>query len=190
MDQRVRSAYEDCLELLDDSIDALTRSLLSVSTNRNTNTQRVGSTADVMTWLTTALTNHETCTDGFTGVRDKSDVKSKMILHLSDLAELVSNCLAIFSAVGSDDFDGVPIQNKRRLLTEETVGYYARRNGGFPAWMGRRERRLLDLPISALKPDIIVSKDGNGTVKTIAEAIKKAPEYSSRRTVIYIKAGT
>ncbi|CAM8900513.1 unnamed protein product [Rhodiola kirilowii] len=195
MDQRVRSAYEDCVELLDDSIDALTRSLLSVSPGQNNNNnqqqqQRRGSTSDVMTWLSTALTNHDTCTDGFTAVNG-GEVKTQMVQHLSDLAELVSNCLAIFSAANGDDFDGVPIQNKRRkLLVDETVGYSGRRNGGFPAWIKKRERRLLDLPVSALHPDIVVSKDGNGTVKTIAEAIKKAPEYSTRRTVIYIKAGT
>uniref|UniRef100_A0A7N0U3V5 Pectinesterase n=1 Tax=Kalanchoe fedtschenkoi TaxID=63787 RepID=A0A7N0U3V5_KALFE len=175
MDQRVRSAYDDCLELLDDSVDDLTRSLLSVSPSQN---QRPASTSDVKTWLSTALTNHDTCTEGFSAVA--GPVKTQMLQHLTDLAELVSNCLAIFSASNSDDFAGVPIQNKRRLLADRK----------FPAWMGKRERRLLDLPVSALRPDIVVSRDGNGTVKTIAEAIKKAPEYSTRRTVIYIKAGT
>ncbi|MGF2531687.1 pectinesterase family protein, partial [Ralstonia pseudosolanacearum] len=52
------------------------------------------------------------------------------------------------------------------------------------------ERRLLNVPISEIQADIIVSKDGNkGSYKTITEAIKKAPSESTRRTIIYIKAG-
>ncbi|KAJ6677344.1 PECTINESTERASE [Salix viminalis] len=59
----------------------------------------------------------------------------------------------------------------------------------FPGWLGRRERKLLDLPVPAIRADIIVSGDGNGTCKTISEAIKRAPEYSNRRTIIYVRAG-
>lgn len=42
----VRSAYMDCIELLDDSVDQLARSLTTVE-----------STQDVLTWLSAALTN-------------------------------------------------------------------------------------------------------------------------------------
>ena len=62
-------------------------------------------------------------------------------------------------------------------------------SGNFPGWMSRRERRLLTLPVGALQADIVVSQNGSGTVKTIAEAIKKAPQYSNRRTIIYVMAG-
>ncbi|KAI9079581.1 hypothetical protein K1719_038485 [Acacia pycnantha] len=38
--------------------------------------------------------------------------------------------------------------------------------------------------------DIVMSKEeGNGMVKTIAEAIKVAPEHSNRRFIIYLRAG-
>lgn len=106
---------------------------------------------------------------------------------LHNLSELVSNCLALFSGSETNDFSGVPIQNKRRLMdageNEEASG------GDFPRWMNRRERRLLTLPVAALQADIVVSQNGSGTVKTIAEAIKKAPQYSGRRTIIYVMAG-
>ncbi|KAM7273028.1 hypothetical protein ACFE04_027692 [Oxalis oulophora] len=186
MTTRVRSAYDDCLELLDDSVDALSRSLFSVSTNnqqqREAPLQSVGSNEDVLTWLSTALTNMDTCSEGFEDV--SGSVKEEIANKTKDLSALVSNCLSIFSgSVVGDDFEGVPIQNKRRLLmlNDNVVK--------FPKWVGRKERRLLDSPISALQADIIVSQDGNGTVKTIAEAIKKAPEKSGRRTIIYVKAG-
>ena len=106
-----------------------------------------------------------------------------MANNLKDLLELVSNCLAIFSASGAgDDFSGVPIQNRRRLMA-------MREEDNFPRWLNKRDRRLLSLPVSAIQADVVVSNDGNGNVKTIAEAIKKVPEYGSRRFVIYVRAG-
>lgn len=106
-----------------------------------------------------------------------------MTNNLKDLSELVSNCLAIFSAGAGDDFSGVPIGNRRRLMTMPEP------EDDFPVWLNRRERRLLSLPVTAIQADVIVSKDGNGTVKTISEALKKIPEYGNRRFIIYIKQG-
>ena len=94
-----------------------------------------------------------------------------------DLSELVSNCLA-----------GVPIQNqrRRRRLLEEDSDISAIQDGrGFPKWMSRSERSLLQMPVSSIQADIIVSQDGNDTYKTV----KNLPQYSTRRTIIYVKAG-
>lgn len=183
-----RSAYDDCLELLDHSIDALSRSLTSVVTGGGGG----AASHDVVTWLSAALTNQDTCGEGFDGVAG-GVVKSHMAESLRDLSELVSNCLAIFSGTVSDDFSGIPIQNRRRLLEEKVEEMEGGDiSGDFPIWLGRRERRLLALPVSAIQADIVVSKDGNGSngeYKTILEAIKKVPEHSSRRTIIYVRAG-
>ncbi|KVI10167.1 probable pectinesterase/pectinesterase inhibitor 34 [Cynara cardunculus var. scolymus] len=178
MDTRVRSAYEDCLELLEDSVDQLSRSLFSVApADSSKKGQHVGSTQDVMTWLSAALTNQDTCTDGLSEV-ENGYVKKQMEEKLKDLSELVSNCLAIYAAASDgDDFNGVPIQHRRRRLMS------------FPKWLGRKERMLLQMPVAGIQADIVVSKDGNGTCTTIAEAIKKAPEHSSRRIIIYVRAG-
>lgn len=186
MDAHVRSAYEDCLELLEDSIDALSRSLFTVAPPQQQQASAGGSTQDVLTWLSAALTNQDTCTDGFADLN--GNVKDQMADKLKDLSELVSNCLAIFSASDSDDFSGVPIQNKRRLMEADFLE--GNENAEvFPSWVGRKERKLLSLPVSEIQADIIVSQDGNGTYKTISEAIKKAPEHSDRRTIIYVRAG-
>ncbi|XP_052198300.1 probable pectinesterase/pectinesterase inhibitor 61 [Diospyros lotus] len=171
MDGHVRSAYEDCIELLEDSVDQLSRSLTSLS----------GSAQDVMTWLSAALTNHDTCSEGLGEV--SGYVKEQMEERLMDLAELASNCLAIYAAAnGDDDFAGVPIQNRRRRRLMEWPE-------GFPEWLSRRDRVLLQTPAPTIRADIVVAKDGTGTVTTIAEAIKKAPEHSDRRFIIHVKAG-
>lgn len=61
MDGHVRSAYDDCLDLLDGSVDHLGRSLFAVADG---NAQPAGSTQDVMTWLSAAMTNQDTCAEG------------------------------------------------------------------------------------------------------------------------------
>ncbi|MCL7039755.1 hypothetical protein MKW94_010253 [Papaver nudicaule] len=188
MDTHVRSAYEDCLELLDDSMDQLSLSLNSVGSSSPSNKHTLD---DVMTWLSSALTNHDTCTEGFEDVK-YGYVKDHMDEQLKDLSQLVSNCLALFavssksSAAKSsgDDFDGIPIENG-----SPKNSIPAKKKNKFPGWVKRRERHLLDLPVASMQPNIIVSKDGNGTHKTIAAAIKAAPQQSNTRTIIYIKAG-
>lgn len=104
--------------------------------------------------------------------------------ELRELAEHVSNSLAIFSAsptvfAGKAEDGG---GRRRRLLNSEETG--------FPGWLTAAERRLLETPVGAMQADIVVSKDGgNGTYKTITAAIKAVPEKSSRRTIIYVRAG-
>lgn len=194
MDVSLRSAYDDCLELLADSVDLLSRSLSlttsssSYSTDSGAATSAFSSTQNVLTWLSAALTNQDTCQEGFTEVNGGGSVKNLMSAKLKDLSELVSNCLAIYSASnGNDDFAGVPIGNRRRLLKHDDQS--EKHGENFPHWLSRKDRMLLDMPVASIQADIIVSKDGNGTVKTIAEAIKKAPEHSDRRTIIYVRAG-
>ncbi|KAG4118419.1 hypothetical protein ERO13_D11G014900v2, partial [Gossypium hirsutum] len=122
------------------------------------------------------------------GVRGVSGtVKDQVAAKLNDLAELVSNCLSIFAASGGDDFGGVPVQNRRLLASGDDLSGENVDEDKFPKWLGRKERVLLNTPVSAIQADIIVSK--NGTVKTISEAIKKAPENSTRRIIIYVRAG-
>lgn len=185
MDSRARSAYNDCLELLEDSVDQLQRSLISVApSGENNPQQRVGSTDDVMTWLSASLTNQDTCTDGLSEA-EEGEVKNQMKEKLKDLSELVSNSLAIYSSMSDgEDFGGIPIQNRRRRLMSEDSS-----SREFPDWMSKKERRLIQMPAAAIQADVVVSKTGNSTCKTIREAIKMAPEKSSRRFIIYVMAG-
>lgn len=194
MDPSVRSAYDDCLELLGDSVDLLSRSLslTTVPPTDSGSSSLFSSTQNVLTWLSAALTNQDTCVEGFNEVNG-GNMKNLMSAKLKDLSELVSNCLAIYSASnGNDDFSGIPIGNRRRLMdSQDVVGHdlSGEQHENFPHWLSKRERMLLDMPVTKIQADIIVSSDGNGTVKTIAEAIKKVPEHSDRRFIIYVRAG-
>ncbi|KAE9464732.1 hypothetical protein C3L33_03351, partial [Rhododendron williamsianum] len=155
MDLHVRSAYDDCLDLLDGSVDHLARSLIAVAEG---NAQPTGSTEDVVS----------------------GSVKEQMKKRLKDLSELVSNSLAIYAAAsGDEDFVGIPTQNRRRLMSSAREAGQPR----FPEWLRRRDRALLEMPAAEVQADIVVAKDGSGTYTSIEEAIKKAPEHSDRRTI-------
>ncbi|XP_022922302.1 probable pectinesterase/pectinesterase inhibitor 61 [Cucurbita moschata] len=177
-DPLAQSAYEDCMELLNDAVEAFSLSLFSTTATNH----------DVMTWLSAALTYHDTCTDGFSDVADP--IKDQITAKLSDLSEMISNSLAIFSGFGGDD---LPVENRRRRrLMESDEQWLAEENNGdgdFPRWVSGKDRRLLAAPISSIQADIVVAKDGSGKFKTVAEAIAAAPSSSGRRIVIYIKAG-
>ncbi|KAG6503041.1 probable pectinesterase/pectinesterase inhibitor 34 [Zingiber officinale] len=182
MDGLSRSAYEDCMELLDHSQEQLSNSLLAVAPVGVSPQSRARvkgfSDEDVVTWLSAALTNQDTCDEGLQQVTDLR-VKRHMKSQTKDLTELVSNCLAIFSSFGRNkDFAGIPIHDKRRRKLLE-----------FPSWVRKKDRRLLQAPASSIQADMVVSKDGNGSYTSIADAVKAAPEYSTRRIIIYIKAG-
>lgn len=45
------------------------------------------------------------------------------------------------------------------------------------------------LQSSTVSPDVVVAADGSGNFRTVSEAVAKAPEKSSKRYVIRIKAG-
>ena len=57
----------------------------------------------------------------------------------------------------------------------------------FPDWLRSNDRKLLET--NGVSYDVSVALDGTGNFTKIMDAIKAAPEYSSKRFVIYIKKG-
>ncbi|XP_031503959.1 probable pectinesterase/pectinesterase inhibitor 34 [Nymphaea colorata] len=177
-----RQAVDDCLELLANSVDQLSRSIAAVADGR-------GGASDVMTWLSAALTNQDTCTEGM-GEGAEDSVRDRVAAELHNLEEIVSNCLAIYAiASGDRDFAGVPIQNRRLLAADAESEISFLEKDGFPSWLTSRDRELLAMENKDVQADMVVASDGSGTYKTIEEAIKAVPEKSTKRTVIYVKAG-
>ncbi|KAL5221609.1 hypothetical protein ABZP36_026322 [Zizania latifolia] len=193
---RSSAAYGDCVELLDAAAELLARSVGAIAAPPPSPDSVDADTTgrdddDVMTWLSAALTNHDTCQDSLQEVVDGDDddgsIKPKMLGYLGNLGEHLSNSLAIFAARGrpGGDLSGVPVHNQlhRRLLASDND------NASFPRWVKHNDRRILQAAASEIEPDMVVAKDGTGTHRTINDAIKAAPERSHRRVVIYIKAG-
>ncbi|KAJ4794461.1 Pectinesterase [Rhynchospora pubera] len=169
-----RSAYDSCMELLYDSHHHLAQSLA-------TSLSSSSSPDDVLTWLSAVVTNQDTCEEEIDQSGD-AYLKPQMMSYFNELAELLSNNLAIYT---NQDFSTISTQNKKRRKLLSTSD----RSNEFPNWVKRSVRRLLQVPAFAIQADMVVSKDGNGTHKNIGDAIKAVPNYNPRRVIIYVKAG-
>ncbi|KAK8581861.1 hypothetical protein V6N13_144856 [Hibiscus sabdariffa] len=87
--KRERAALSDCVEQMSDTMDELSQTLRELKHLR-------GGTfgfqmSNAQTWVSAALTNEDTCLDGFEGVdgKVKSDVKRK----ITNVAKVTSNAL-------------------------------------------------------------------------------------------------
>lgn len=156
---REKAAWADCLELYQETISRI---------NKTVNPSSKCTQTDAQTWLSTALTNLETCREGFIelGVSDYV-----LPLMTNNVSKLISNTLAINHVPHTD--------------------YQPSYRGGFPTWVKGGDRKLLQSSSPASQANIVVAQDGSGKYKTIQEAITAASERSgSGRYVIYVKAGT
>ncbi|CAL4969913.1 unnamed protein product [Urochloa decumbens] len=169
------AAREDCAELLEEALALLAGA---------------GDAArhdDALTWLSAALTNHDTCANGLAEAGllvHGAPHHAHEHAHLAAARTTVRDTLAMYyastaTARPTDDAGaGTKNETKRGVC-------------GFPRWLPARDRRLLMSPTASLaaSADIVVAKDGTGTHATIGDAVRAAPECSERRTVIHVKAG-
>ncbi|CAH8266026.1 unnamed protein product [Arabidopsis lyrata] len=151
-DTREKAAWEDCIKLYD-----LTVSKINETMDPNVKCSKT----DAQTWLSTALTNLDTCRAGFLelGVTD-------VVLPL--MSNNVSNLLCNTLAINKVPFNYTPPEKD-----------------GFPSWVKPGDRKLLQS--STPKDNAVVAKDGSGNFKTIKDAINAAS--GSGRFVIYVKQG-
>ncbi|CAH9133655.1 unnamed protein product [Cuscuta epithymum] len=162
-DRKVQAALEDCIELLDLSSDRLMDSMVALG-----NLSAAQAHSDAHTWLSSVLTNHETCLDGL-----QEPARAIMEPILKDLMARASSALAMLVAVAPSKVDDL------RPL-----------GGGYPTWVSPRDRRLLEAPAGNVNANVVVAADGSGNYKTVAEAVAAAPDNSKTRYVIYVKKGT
>uniref|UniRef100_A0A1J3JT10 21 kDa protein n=1 Tax=Noccaea caerulescens TaxID=107243 RepID=A0A1J3JT10_NOCCA len=93
--KRDRVALSDCRELLQDSLDNLHKSLAVLRSLRASEFQRQMS--DLATWLSTALTDKDTCLDGFEKTSTKSSAVRKLQERVTTSMYLSSNSLALLN---------------------------------------------------------------------------------------------
>ncbi|XP_034929739.1 probable pectinesterase/pectinesterase inhibitor 33 [Populus alba] len=160
--QNQRAVWSDCLKLHSNAILQLNRTLIGLETKRLPCTD-----LDAQTWLSTALTNIQTCR---TGSLDLNVTDFTMPAASKNLSELISNTLAI---------------NGGLLATEDN-----NTQGFFPSWFSKQNRRLLQSTSIAAKANLVVSKSGLGNFRTIQAAIDAASKRMfGTRFIIYVKRG-
>lgn len=172
-DPLVKQALQVCRNVLNDAVESLNDSISAINVDSGEKLRRIN---DLKTWLSTVITDQETCFDALEEVN--ATIVEEIRLLMKNSTEFASNSLAIVSKLLGllGDFK-IPIH--RRLLGAV--------ESGFPAWVGAAERRLLQE--SNPKPDVTVAKDGGGDVRTLKEAVAKIPKKSKTRFVIHVKAG-
>lgn len=178
-----RDALEDCLELLDMTVDDLSQALSKFSSN---------APGDVKTFLSAGLTNQDTCMEGFATAAGV--LKNQFLGGVIQISELVSNSLAMFNKISSglDDMKRPPNSQNRRLLDLESGldrHDFGSEENGFPGWLSAGDRRLLQVPQSNVTADVVVALDGTGNYTNITDAVIAAPDNSVKRYVIHVKAG-
>ncbi|CAN1267138.1 Probable pectinesterase/pectinesterase inhibitor 17 [Linum perenne] len=148
--EKEMTPWVDCLTLYNDVVLHLNKTL----------TDTKCTDVDGQTWLSTALTDLDTCRNGFSelGISSSPLVSN----NHDDITKMLSSALAISN---SDSID----------------------QDGFPSWLTAGDRRLLQ---SELPADLVVAKDGSGNFRTVKEAVAAAGERQrSGRFVIKIKSG-
>lgn len=175
-----KAALEVCQVVLDDALDRLNDSLSSMDVSgeaRGQNKKKILSLTkldDLKTWLSTTITDQETCLDAlgeFNATALLGDSMNKPTQYASNSLSIVAKILGVLAK-----FD-VPVH--RRLLG---IGHT-----GFPEWVSSGDRRLLQEANPT--PDVTVAMDGTGNCTTIGEAVARIPNKSVNRFVIYVKAG-
>ncbi|QCD89015.1 21 kDa protein-like [Vigna unguiculata] len=107
---REAAAMKDCVEVLNDSVDELRRSIDGMSHLRSSNFEMTMS--DVQTWVSAALTDENTCTDGFQEIAAAatttatvggggSNTKTRVRGLVVQVAQLTSNALALINQLAN-----------------------------------------------------------------------------------------
>ncbi|XP_057457017.1 21 kDa protein-like [Lotus japonicus] len=103
MKPREVAAMQDCVEVLSDSVDELRRSIAELGNLKTSNFEMTMS--DVQTWVSAALTDESTCTDGFQQQQSEDavneDDKSAVRVRVVQTAQLTSNALALINRLAS-----------------------------------------------------------------------------------------
>jgi len=154
--EKERAAWADCLSLYEDTI---------VELNHTLDSHTKCTDFDAQTWLSTALTNLETCKAGF---KDFGVSDFMLPLMSNNVSKLIRNSLAL-----KDNASSNPPQTY---------------NDGFPSWVKPGDRKLL--LASSSTSNLVVAQDGSGNHRTIKAALDAAAKRSgSGRFVIRIKTG-
>lgn len=97
----VAAAVVDCVEEIGDSVDELRQSVSEMGHAGGSEFELVMD--DIKTWVSAALTDYDTCMDGFAGRDTNGKVKNVVRRHIAKVAHLTSNALALINSYASTE---------------------------------------------------------------------------------------
>ncbi|XP_068661982.1 pectinesterase-like [Aristolochia californica] len=180
---REKVALADCLQTLGDTLDEL-RETYSCFEVYPSNKPIAEQADDINILLSAAITNQETCIDGFSYNKAETELRKEFESGVLNVKHMCSNVLSMASNM---TVSHMPMENgknsfKGRRMEEEEL-----EDDKYPSWLSAADRKLLQSP--SVPADVTVAVDGSGDYTTVSSAVAAAPEESSRRYVIRIKAG-
>lgn len=95
-------AIQDCIENMSDSLDSLGQSVRELgSIGHAVGEDFVWHMSNVQTWVSAALTDDNTCLDGFAGSSMNGNVKDAFKDRIVNVAQVTSNALALVNRFAS-----------------------------------------------------------------------------------------
>ncbi|XP_011048630.1 PREDICTED: pectinesterase-like [Populus euphratica] len=179
--KREKTALHDCLETIDETLDELHEAQVDIIGYPNKKSLKEQAD-NLITLLSSAITNQETCLDGFSHDGADKKVREALLKGQTHVEKMCSNALAMIKNMTDTDIAN-KLQKTNRKLKEEKEG----NERVWPEWMSVADRRLLQS--SSVTPNVVVAADGSGDYETVSEAVAAAPNKSSTRYIIQIKAG-
>lgn len=171
---REQNAIEDCKELLDFSVSELAWSLSEMRGLREGD-RNPASEGNLKAWLSAALSNQDTCLEGFEGT--DNHLQGFIEGSLKQVNQLIGNVLSMYTQLHA-----LPFKPHSQNSTSNT-------SAEFPKWITEGDEQLLRASPARMHADAVVALDGTGHYRSISDAIYAAPSYSKRRFVIYVKKG-
>ncbi|KAD4584902.1 hypothetical protein E3N88_22503 [Mikania micrantha] len=173
--KRAKIALHDCLVLgaaTLELIDTVAQELKAYPTKKPPRQHA----DDLITLMSTTITNKETCLDGLS-LDAPSKLVRKLVFNGHDhVGKMCSNVLAMIKNMTESDTHTID-DGKIKMVTDEM----------WPEWLSAGDRKLLQSGTQT--PNVTVAADGSGNYKTVAAAVAAAPSKSATRYVIKIKAG-
>jgi pectinesterase inhibitor-like protein len=93
------AAMKDCVEVLSESVDELRRSINEIGHLSTSNFELTMS--DLQTWVSAALTDENTCTEGFQEINATGNIKTIVRGKIVQVAQLTSNALALINKLAT-----------------------------------------------------------------------------------------
>lgn len=171
--EKQRGTILDCKELHQITLSALQNSVPKIRAAQG-NSKTL---ADARSYLSAALTNKNTCLESLDSA--SGSLKPTLVNSVTATYKHVSNSL---SALPKPAAPKKGNKHGRRLL-------------GFPKWLSRKDRQILQSSDSddgdEYDPSAVLTvvADGTGNFATITDAINFAPNNSEDRVIIKVKAG-
>ncbi|CAH9090541.1 unnamed protein product [Cuscuta epithymum] len=174
-----KTALHDCLELIDETLDQIRETEKDLKDYPSKKTLREQAD-NLKSLLSAAITNQETCLDGFSHEAAAKRLRFSLLNGQDHVEKLCSNALAMITNMTNGH-----IAAEEAMKPSTSPGN--RKLLLWPEWLSAGDRRLLQA--STVTPNVVVAADGSGNFKTVSEAVASAPEKSTKRYVIRIKAG-